>query len=212
MVSGMGDNRFLESTRGQIVVLLRQSTSTVDELARELDLSDNAVRQHLATLVEDGVVEARGVRRVESVGKPATEYAVTVEAETSFSKAYAPFLSTLLSALGDRMTSADLRTLMREVGHRMATATPGSAVNVAGRTEIASKMLNALGGVTTVERGPKGKGFRIRGIGCPLAVAVGTREEVCVAVQTVLRDVIGVPVHEECDRSERPQCHFAISS
>ena len=110
------------------------------------------------------------------------------------------------------MTSADLRTLMRDVGHRLATPPPGSATTVATRTEWASQLLNAFGGVTTVERDAKGKGFHIHGIGCPLAIAVGKREEVCLAVQTMLRDVVGVPVHEACDRSARPQCHFAISS
>jgi predicted ArsR family transcriptional regulator len=210
MVARAGDNRFFESTRGQIVALLRQSAKTVDELARELDLTDNAVRLHLGTLERDGLVAAKGVRREGGVGKPATEYEIAVEAEPSFSKAYIPFLSTLLGALSDRMTAAELRALMREVGHRMADEFPASGSNVAARTEVASQLLNALGGVTTVERDADGNGLRINGCGCPLAVAVGQREEVCIAVQTMLRDVIGVPVREQCDRAERPRCHFIV--
>lgn len=210
MVARTGDNRFFESTRGQIVALLRQSPKTVDELARDLELTDNAVRLHLGTLERDGLVQARGVRREGTVGKPATEYEIAAEAEASFSSAYIPFLSTLLGALGDRMTPTELRALMREVGHRMAGSAIDSGASVAARTETASQLLNALGGVTTVERDPEGKGLRIRGCGCPLSVAVGQREEVCLAVQTMLRDVIGVPVREECDRSGRPACHFAV--
>ena len=210
MVARAGDDRFFESTRGQIVALLRQSAKTVDELARELDLTDNAVRLHLGTLEKDGVVRAGSVRRGGGVGKPATEYEITPEAEPSFSNAYIPFLTTLLGALGDRMTSTELRALMREVGHRLAGSPPESPASLSARTEMASRLLNALGGVTTVERDARGKGLRIQGSGCPLSVAVGQREEVCVAMQTMLRDVIGVPVREECDRSGRPCCRFAV--
>ena len=41
------DKRFFESTRGRIVTLLRGTTETVNELAQQLELSDNAVRAHL---------------------------------------------------------------------------------------------------------------------------------------------------------------------
>lgn len=38
------DQRFFETTRGRIVTLLRGTTKTVNELAEELELTDNAVR------------------------------------------------------------------------------------------------------------------------------------------------------------------------
>jgi predicted ArsR family transcriptional regulator len=44
------DKRFFESTRGQIVLLLRNSNKTVNDLAAALNLTDNAVRAHLLTL------------------------------------------------------------------------------------------------------------------------------------------------------------------
>jgi predicted ArsR family transcriptional regulator len=210
MVARAGDNRFFESTRGQIVALLRARPCTVDELARELGLTDNAVRLHLGTLERDGVVTTRGVRRDGTVGKPATEYEITEAAEPSFSNAYIPFLSNLLGALGERMSPAELKALMRDVGHRLAGSTDPKSMTLAARAEIASKLLNALGGVTTVEREPGGAGFRIAGCSCPLSVAVNQREEVCLAVQTMLRDVTGVTVTEQCDRGARPKCHFKV--
>ena len=53
------EQRFLSSTRGRLVTLLRRSARTVDELAHELGLTDNAVRAHLATLERDGLVASR---------------------------------------------------------------------------------------------------------------------------------------------------------
>src|SRR3712207_8581849 len=54
------NKRFLETTRGQIVALLRRGTRTVEELAAALGLTDNAVRAHLAALERDGLVRQAG--------------------------------------------------------------------------------------------------------------------------------------------------------
>ncbi|MFL5666689.1 MAG: ArsR family transcriptional regulator, partial [Ktedonobacteraceae bacterium] len=54
------NERFFTSTRGHIITLLRRAGHTVDELARALQLTDNAVRSHLATLERDGLVRQSG--------------------------------------------------------------------------------------------------------------------------------------------------------
>ncbi|MDQ4000884.1 MAG: winged helix-turn-helix domain-containing protein, partial [Actinomycetota bacterium] len=72
------DEKFFESTRGQVVALLRRSDRTVEELARALGLTDNGVRVHLAVLERDGIVRQRGsVRRSSGGGKPAYVYELT---------------------------------------------------------------------------------------------------------------------------------------
>src|SRR5579859_3159534 len=96
--------RILTSTRGRLVSLLRRETRTVDELAQILDLTDNAVRAHLATLERDGLVQQQGVRRTGGSGKPAYSYTLTADAERLFPKAYGPVLHTLLDILDERMT------------------------------------------------------------------------------------------------------------
>ena len=62
------DERFFQSTRGRIVTLLRRSKSTVEGLARALDLTDNGVRAHLGVLERDGIVRQRGSVRSGSGG------------------------------------------------------------------------------------------------------------------------------------------------
>lgn len=202
--------RFLESTRGRIVDLLRRRNRTVDELARELGVTDNAVRLQLSLLERDGMVRAAGVRRDGGVGKPATFYEIVPSAEAVFSHAYLPFLSTLLRALGERLTPQAFRALMRDVGHRLAGDQPTTERDVEARVKLASNLLNELGGLTSVERSDDGKTLMIRGCGCPLAVAVAERKEVCNAVQVMLSDVIGADVREHCDHGDRPSCCFEI--
>ena len=203
------DSRFHDSTRGKIVGLLRRGARTVEELAGELGLTDNAVRLHLGTLERDGVVAAKGVRRGGGVGKPATEYEIAAAAEPRFSEAYIPFLTTLLASVGEKLGSTELRAVMRDVGHRLAASNPEIAGDAHAQAQRASQLLNALGGVTTVEK--DGNRYAIKGCSCPLSVAVNERAEVCLAVQTMLRDVTGLTVKEDCHRSERPRCHFVVA-
>ncbi|HET8631769.1 MAG TPA: ArsR family transcriptional regulator, partial [Thermomicrobiales bacterium] len=80
------ERRFFGSTRGRVLALLRRASRTVDELARALGLTDNAVRAHLATLERDGLVRQEGLRR--GAGKPAYAYDLTPAAERLFPSAY----------------------------------------------------------------------------------------------------------------------------
>jgi predicted ArsR family transcriptional regulator len=208
MVAPNWNARFLESTRGRIVDLLRRRQRTVDELAEELDLTDNAVRLHLTALERDGIVRSVGQRREGGVGKPATLYEISPSAEPALSRAYLPFLTTLLATLGERLPGRELRALMREVGHRLAGTPPEGPDDLLGRARLASDILNELGGATEVER--DGDTVRIKGCGCPLSAAVAEREEVCAAVHTLVRDVVGANVRERCERGERPSCRFEI--
>ena len=115
------DERFFESTRGQIVTLLRRSGRTVEDLARALDLTDNGVRAHLAILERDGIVRQRGsVRRSSGGGKPAYIYELIEEAEDLFPKAYEPVLSRLLDVLSNRVGSEESEELLKSVGRRLA--------------------------------------------------------------------------------------------
>src|SRR3954452_11157273 len=90
-------------TRGQVLALLRRGPTTVEELARAIGVTDNAVRLHLSALERDGMALAVGVRREGTVGKPATLYAVSPTAEAAFSKAYEPVLTTLLVTLSGKL-------------------------------------------------------------------------------------------------------------
>lgn len=201
--------RFFETTRGQLVTRLRRGSSTVDELAVAVGLTDNAVRAHLATLERDGLIRPAGVRRGEGAGKPATLYEISPDAEPLLSRAYAPVLSALLDELAERLPAEDRDAIMSAVGRRMAvsvrTPRPG---DLEARVRAAAALMNSLGGETQVER--HDGGLAIRGCGCPLSAATARRPEVCRAVQALLAEIIGVPVRERCDRGERPQCCFEV--
>ena len=149
------EQRFLGTTRGQVILLLRRARRTVDELAAHLGLTDNAVRSHLATLERDGLVSQAGQRRGEG-GKPATFYALTPEAEHLFPKAYGLILRELLDVLGTRLFATEVEAVLRDVGRWLAAGyTAGAAAaSPAERVQRAVQVLDALGGFAAAEPNP----------------------------------------------------------
>ena len=70
------------------------------------------------------------------------------------------------------------------------------------------EVLNELGGLAELE---EGDGYYcIRGYSCPLASVVPGHPEVCHLTETLLMELVGVPVQEQCNDGEVPRCCFTI--
>ena len=54
--------------------------------------------------------------------------------------------------------------------------------------------------------------FIIRGYSCPLAGVASDHPEVCRMAESLITELVGVPVYEHCDRGERPRCCFEVAS
>lgn len=204
------DRRFFESRRGRIVTLLRRSGRTVEELARELDLTDNGVRAHLATLERDGLVRQRGFVRRSGGGKPAYLYELTPEAEELFPKAYEPVLEQLLSVLVEQLGTEESEALLRRVGRRMAEGQAVPTDGVRGRLEAGAAVFNELGGLAELEE--REGVLVIRGYSCPLTAVAPDHPEVCRLAETLLTELVGAPIQEHCDRGTKPRCCFKVST
>jgi len=198
------NQRFFMSTRGKIVTLLRRAARTVEELAQALDLTDNAVRAHLATLERDGIVQQRGTRR--GSGKPSYVYELSLQGEQLFPRAYGPVLAELLSALSEQMSVQEVETLLRATGRRIATQWQAPPGDLRARLAMAVDVLNELGGMAELEI--SNETFCIRGYSCPLAAVVRGHPQVCLLAEALLTDVAGIPMRECCDQGEPPRCCF----
>ena len=203
------DKRFFDSSRGRIVTSLRGSAKTVNELAAELELTDNAVRAHLLSLERDGLVRQRGVQR--GTRKPHFTYELTGEAESLFPKAYDALLNQLISALKGRLTPVALEEVLREVGRALAASanSDGKKDDLETRIGKALSALEAIGGAAQLEK--EGDKLVIRSGSCPLATAVAAHPEVCQLTEALLAEIIGRTVRERCDRNGPPRCVFEIS-
>jgi len=194
------------TTRGRIIDLIRRSRPSAPEIAAELGLTYNGVRLHLTALERDGLIRRAGLRRGET--RPSTIYELAPGVDDALSRAYMPFASHLMRALGDRLAEPELTDLMGDVGRRLAAEWPRPRGTLAKRIDAASALLQELGAPNEVER--SNGTVRIRGFGCLLAAAVHDQPHVCHAMESLLGELIGAPVRECCDRGDRPRCCFEI--
>ena len=203
------DTRFFESTRGQIVLLLRESSSTVNEIAEKMDLTDNAVRAHLIALERDGLVANVGTTK--GFRKPHAVYGLSSEARHIFPKHYDSILNKLLGVLKSRLEAKELIEIMREVGRSVAdTGARSHTGSLNERLNEALAALEGLGGsARVVERGDQ---LSIESESCPFADVVVEHPEVCKATESAVEEIVGVQVTERCDRTGLPKCRFSIDS
>lgn len=197
------NERFWASTRGRIVVLLRQRDQTAGELADALALTTNAVRAHLTALERDGLVRLSGSRP--GTRKPVHTYGLTPDADHLFPRSYGAILRHLLDELKDRTPKA-VDDVVRAVGRRMAPAYR-AALPEGRAPDRALNVLRDLGGFCEAER--RDGTVLLRCSDCPLAAVVEAHPEVCRLVEALLVAVLGTPVRERC---QPPKCAFEVTA
>jgi predicted ArsR family transcriptional regulator len=203
------NKRLLASTRGRIVALLRSEIHTVNELAAALHLTDNAVRAHLLSLEQDGLVQQYGTRPGRR--KPHVAYGLSREAEHIFPKAYGPLLAHFVTVISDRLSLRELRATMREVGQAVATdhVDRWRGRSRQERIKAAMELLHDLGGLVKLEEND-GRKFIYGRNGCPLAAVTAIHPEACLIIELLLSTVIGVRAKKCCEYGETPRCCFEL--
>lgn len=201
--------QLLDTSRGRIVALLRTGGLTADDVARQLGLTHSAVRLQISAMERDGVVRKVGKRP--GTTRPSHVFELTPEVEQLLSKAYIPLLTGLVEVFAEALPADQIAALLRRTGIGLAQQlTRGRRLSggLRSRAAAASKMMNAqLGAMTRVESNGS---IVIRGAGCPLAALTGKHKGVCLAMESLVTEIVGVPAHECCDRRDRPQCCFEI--
>ena len=202
------DNRFFDSTRGRIVSMLRGAKLTVEELALGMDLTDNAVRAHLATLERDGLVVQRGIRR--GFRKPHFTYALSAEGEALFPKAYDHLLNTLIEVLKTKMSAEAIDEVFKEVAAVLAPEAGGgkNGTTLEARAERGIEGLATLGGKARYNQ--IGDDHFITSDACPLAAVVERHPEACLMAEALVSRLTGLSVEERCDRAGPPKCRFLL--
>jgi predicted ArsR family transcriptional regulator len=200
--------QLFESSRDQILRLLRQSPRSVNDLMAALGVTDNAVRANLARLERDGLVQQAGRRP--GFRKPESIYDITPAAERLFAKAYGPVLETLLAVLEPYLGGRELDIKLREVGRQLAAPYLQSmaGLSLERRAEKTLKILEEFGGLAALEQRDH-RAFVI-GFGCPFSEIVHKHPKLCLVVQALVGELLGRDVQEKCQRGDRPKCCFLV--
>jgi len=201
------DSKFFESTRGRIVLQLRNGRKTVNELASALSLTDNAIRANLLTLERDQLVEQTG--SIKGFRKPHFSYALTAEARHLFPKAYDLLFNGLVSALKSKLRPSALIEALRTVGRRVAGQRQiNGTATLDEKLDQTLSALEELGGSAQIVK--NNSHLVIKSESCPFAEAVSEHPEVCQVAEAMIEEIVGAPVKEVCDRAGSPKCCFEI--
>src|SRR5437868_14488937 len=95
-----------DNRRAILELLKRNGMASIAQLAGELQLTGEGVRQHLLQLQREGFVEAKGkatTERPARTGRPATYYPLTVAGEHRFPKRYDVLAMALMDAVSDQL-------------------------------------------------------------------------------------------------------------
>jgi DeoR family transcriptional regulator, suf operon transcriptional repressor len=202
--------QLLDTSRGRIVALLRSGGLTADDVARKLGLTHSAVRLQITAMERDGVVRRVGKRP--GTTRPSHVFELTPDVEHLLSKAYLPLLTQLVDVFAQALPPDQIEALLRRTGIGLArelTAGRSQRGGLEARVAAVSDILNTdLGATTRVESNGS---IVIRGSGCPLAALTGKHPGVCLAMESFVSEIVGVPVRECCDRGGRPQCCFEVA-
>jgi predicted ArsR family transcriptional regulator len=194
------------TTRQSILQLLRRhGQMTALELSESLCIGAVGVRQHLATLDRDGLVEISGLRR--SVGRPSHLYILTPEAESRFPKRY------------DRI-ALDLIGYVAEVGgdlavdalftHRREAAERDLRPRLVGRPRaeqvaILAAILVEQGYMCEHEQLDDGS-FLLTEYNCPVDCIARQHPQLCAQEIQLYEDLIGALIERQSTIAQGGHC------
>ena len=194
------------TTRQNILQLIRRHGQiTAGELSDALGIGAVGIRQHLALLERDGLVQVAGLRR--SVGRPSHLYSLTASAEACFPKRYDELALHVLDYLAETGGEAAVNAaLMRRHEALAQRLTP--ELNNRPRAEqvaILAQTLAEQGYMCEYEQLPDGS-FLLTEHNCPVDCIARQHPQLCHQELTLYENLLGVPLIREGTISQGDFC------
>jgi predicted ArsR family transcriptional regulator len=207
MISAYGD-------RQQHLLKLLLATKaglTVESLSQQLDISRNAVRQHLASLELEGLV-AKGVTHPTG-GRPEQSYVLTPKGHELFPRKYSWFSELLIESLRDETSPEHLRQRFIEMGKRVGAQLPVMAGGPAERIKQMTNIMRDLGYESTMREGSGQAWPSIEATNCVFHHLASRFPDVCQFDLALLEQAVQRPVlHEECMVKGGTACRFKFQA
>lgn len=191
------------------LLLENKAGLTVDELSRALEITRNAVRQHLAVMERDALVAQAGTRP--TGGRPEQLYVLGERGRELFPRHYSWFSRLLLDAMIEDTGRERLRERLAAMGLRVADqlrsqapAGESSGERAASLAQIMARLGYHARAVEDAQGGPA-----IEASNCVFHDLAAQYPEVCQFDLALLAGYTGAPVeHQECMVRGGRVCRF----
>ncbi|MEM8904166.1 MAG: ArsR family transcriptional regulator [Actinomycetota bacterium] len=178
--------------RAVLFAVRRLGDALVDQVAADLEMTVSGARQHLAALVEHGLVAVAEVARgAGERGRPQLSYHATELADAVFPKAYGALTNELLGYLDDDDGGAVDRLFVRRREERIATAQDrlAATASLGDRVAELARILDDDGYLATSERVDDAT-FRIVEHNCAIADVAKRYGQACTSEIDFIRAVL----------------------
>jgi predicted ArsR family transcriptional regulator len=198
------------STRMEILELLRRrGRCSAETIANGLDLTPNAIRQHLTNLERDGLVVSQPERS--GRGRPALLFALTERADAVFPKRYGQLATMVLQDIQEMGGPEALDELFARVAARHAKAIEKDLDGL-GFEEKLNRVVAWIGRAgTLVERSEAPEGIRVTIHNCPFRNTALKFPQVCTITPQLITGLTGAAVSQSDSIHRRdPYCSFVV--
>jgi predicted ArsR family transcriptional regulator len=179
----------LPATRRTILYAIKsRGEAGAEELAGDLGVTVSAMRQHLASLASDGLVEHEQVR--DGRGRPRHRYHLTERADALFPRAYAEITNELLGYVDDVDHELLEKVFRRRRDRRISQANARLAgKSFDERVAELTRILDEDGYLATVEPGEDGT-YRIIEHNCAILGIARKYNQACASEIEFIRSVL----------------------
>jgi predicted ArsR family transcriptional regulator len=198
------------STRMEVLEFLRRKqAASAEVISAQLGITPNAVRQHLAALEKDGLVNSEPVQGKR--GRPSLMFSLTDKADAAFPKRYGQLATMVLNELSEMGGPA----LLDEVFERVAARHAGAIEKQLTGLDFEEKLERVVESIrragTLAEQEETGDGVRVTIHNCPFRNTALKYPQVCTITPRLLVKLLGAQVSQEASIHRRdPYCSFLV--
>lgn len=190
--------------------LKRNGKMSVKELIESIGVTRTAVRQQLASLEAEGLIERVYIRS--GVGRPSGIYSLSDEGHKLFAREYEPLLRILLEELEAAEDPSRVRALLNKVSRRLAEdyeSLPHDG-SLADRMAFLAEQLSSRGHLAEAEAVPEG--YDLKMFNCPYRELVADHPAICEMERSMLNQLLGSKVkRHQCILDERnTYCSYTV--
>ena len=204
-------NTHTGSRQEQILTLLLNTPEglSIDEMSFKLNISRNAVKQHLVVLEKQQQVREAALNS--TGGRPARSYTLTEKGINSFPKQYAWFCNLLLDDLAAEMSSEALEEMMWKMGVKLANSLAPQFIHKDARQKLIAlvELMQSLGYHAEIEQ--NGDEPSIKAINCVYHDLAQQHPELCQFDQALISTLLDSPIEQTaCMAKQDCNCRFRM--
>lgn len=198
------------STRMEVLELLRRNGAcSAETISADLDVTPNAVRQHLINLERDGFVVSRPEKG--GRGRPALLFELTERADAVFPKRYGQLATMVLREVEESGGPEALDEIFAKVAARHARAIEHDLVGL-DFDEKVNKVVAWIGRAGTLAvQSETPEGVKVTIHNCPFRNTALKFPQVCTITPQLINQLLGAAVSQaESIHRHDPYCSFVV--